>query len=102
MEKLSGFVSLGYAFSIYDFFVCACSVYVIVRILSRELVLKFFRDWLLQKKYYWVHELFSCFFCLSIWVSGFAAFFSEKSFFLLVVAANFLNVLFFFLERHPT
>ena len=47
----------------------AIFVYVLARIATKEVISQWWRDILLDRNWYYIHELFSCPFCLSFWIS---------------------------------
>ena len=49
-------------------FLDAIFVYILARILTREVITEWIRSVLLTKNFFFLHELFSCPFCMSFWV----------------------------------
>ena len=47
----------------------AIFVYIIARIITKEIISSWWREYLLKRSCYYLHELFSCPFCLSFWIS---------------------------------
>jgi hypothetical protein len=67
-----------------------CGVYVIARVLTQETITERVRGWLIFHHFLFLHELFSCFFCMSFWVSLTTAALFQENIFVLMVGANLL------------
>ena len=52
-------------------FLDAIFVYILARILTREAITEWIRRVLLTKNFFFLHELFSCPFCMSFWIASF-------------------------------
>lgn len=49
----------------------AILVYITSRILTKEAISDIVREFLLNKNFFFLHELFSCPFCMSFWIASF-------------------------------
>lgn len=49
-------------------------IYVLVRILTKEVITDFIRKFFLKKNWFFLEYLFSCHFCMSFWISFFYVF----------------------------
>lgn len=50
-------------------------VYIVSRVLTKEVITEWFREYLLKKNLFLLESLFSCPFCMSFWVSSLWYFF---------------------------
>lgn len=67
-------------------------VYIISRVITREMVVENFRKYFLEKEYLFLYDLFTCFFCTSFWVSIGFSYYYDQNIFLIMTLANIINI----------
>lgn len=75
------------------FFESICCVYVISRVISQEDIFEPWRNFLMEDEQYFFYGLFSCFFCLSCWVSLITSLFAHINPCVLIVGSNILKTI---------